>query len=792
MSRCTRLVAVLLCAMLSLSHALATRDRVASATLHARLSDSTRGLARVARLVTAARDRADTDLWHPRGADGSSLLHAGAAVDIFDERNHAPMLEFVQTLARSTRTGGDDEEPQSLWDRATGYVGDKWDQASGAALKTAERALTSVRSRVRSVSAGDVVGAVLFGLVNGVLLGLAGSVREDFRRAKTECREGADQVQASFAQVSSAVSDFASGVIDSESEERGGAGLKEFVMSSSSTFLQAVGGLFGNANEYVQTCQPLRRTIGMVFMLVLVGIVFTLLLLAFPVIGWIVKIAGALLTLIFAGAFALETARKLGRALGDNSRTGTIALIEATAEFAGILIAVFVLSGIQGIAKDASIASKFNGSALARRFNLRFSSKTTAEVAALESAVNTAKAGQATALTKLTSAGKTAQGTSATTTATTTATTATTTTTTAKAAKAASEGAKIVDDVARPNAGAAAAKSSAKTPDVRASYDKSAHRWRNEANGQFHKTPGGLKWDAKVNRWRGKDGRFAKQPDNVWPKWDANVQRWRDHLGRFSKSPIDDTMRWEKNTQRFREIDTGRFAKNPSENHAFYVLERGSGRAMPIKQAGPTVIVPVNPAAPQAATKLQAVAVIGAHRLVEGQEEAEVDTQPATEAEVERSAEEGSEAATPERRAGPIVVPPAAEDDARDGTNIHFAFDSSCGPEIASAARAAIARYSGAETLFVAGHTDAVGAEGYNFALSQRRAVNAAGALRAAGFEGRLEIAWYGESRVEAAKGSAYNRRVVIAGAKPEGWLEAGLEVPAGEGVDGATACASE
>ena len=66
------------------------------------------------------------------------------------------------------------------------------------------------------------------------------------------------------------------------------------------------------------------------------------------------------------------------------------------------------------------------------------------------------------------------------------------------------------------------------------------------------------------------------------------------------------------------------------------------------------------------------------------------------------------------------------------------------------------------------GHTDNVGAEGYNFALSQRRAASVGQFLQTQGVTGnRLNIQGFGMSRPIASnateQGRAQNRRVEIA-----------------------------
>ena len=68
----------------------------------------------------------------------------------------------------------------------------------------------------------------------------------------------------------------------------------------------------------------------------------------------------------------------------------------------------------------------------------------------------------------------------------------------------------------------------------------------------------------------------------------------------------------------------------------------------------------------------------------------------------------------------------------------------------------------------VMGHTDNVGAEGYNFALSQRRAASVGQFLQTQGVTGnRLNIQGFGMSRPVASnateQGRAQNRRVEIA-----------------------------
>ena len=84
---------------------------------------------------------------------------------------------------------------------------------------------------------------------------------------------------------------------------------------------------------------------------------------------------------------------------------------------------------------------------------------------------------------------------------------------------------------------------------------------------------------------------------------------------------------------------------------------------------------------------------------------------------------------------------------------------------------AAIAARCPAEKLEVGGHTDNIGSEGYNQALSERRAVAVARALAEAGVDARrLSAVGYGETVPladnETDEGRALNRRIEIKIAK--------------------------
>jgi outer membrane protein OmpA-like peptidoglycan-associated protein len=101
---------------------------------------------------------------------------------------------------------------------------------------------------------------------------------------------------------------------------------------------------------------------------------------------------------------------------------------------------------------------------------------------------------------------------------------------------------------------------------------------------------------------------------------------------------------------------------------------------------------------------------------------------------------------------------------------IHFDRDKSAVTSASAAIikdLAAIAAKCPADKLEVGGHTDNIGSEGYNQALSERRAVAVVRALAEAGVEARrLSAVGYGETLPladnETDAGRAHNRRIEI------------------------------
>lgn len=271
---------------------------------------------------------------------------------------------------------------------------------------------------IKVVAPREIVGAVMFGLVNGLLLGLG----EDFFKDKGG-REAAQPTRArrnplamdrhpggggeinvkkctaplvgikdSFKRALASASKFGEGLFSKS--KRDGGSLNDFVRGAAPGLLEDVGVVVAKIQGLVTGCKPLEERFGSVFEAILSGIILAQLL--FSSNGGlediVVKAIGAVLTLVFGLGYVIETAKTFLLALHDPSKQGTLDLTVAATEWIGAMVAVFVLASSRNTAAAApALKARFADSNLARLAGITYAGAERALL--LEDVVLSAKSG---------------------------------------------------------------------------------------------------------------------------------------------------------------------------------------------------------------------------------------------------------------------------------------------------------------------------------------------------------------------------------------------------------------
>jgi hypothetical protein len=274
--------------------------------------------------------------------------------------------------------------------------------AAIAAAEAAEPASGGSGGGDGAVDTMDVVGAVLFGLFDGVTMGLGEMYREaiaEFKRDET-CRAHSDDVAGSFAGLRDAPGAFFRGLLGT-ARGRDGMGRVDFVAHKLKHTLALSGELVRSVVTLTASCKPLQSMLMPIVFLVLIGIVVTLVLFLIPGFGAVLKLAGILLSLVFGVKHLAKVARSLAQAAGrcasapsgGCAKSDKLVIIESFAQLAGLLVSIVILSGLSEALRTPNLAREFSRAALLLKLRLAFTPRWSRNLQKLTLALDAAKSG---------------------------------------------------------------------------------------------------------------------------------------------------------------------------------------------------------------------------------------------------------------------------------------------------------------------------------------------------------------------------------------------------------------
>eukprot|EP00161_Ancyromonas_sigmoides_P014905 TRINITY_DN390_c0_g2_i5.p1 TRINITY_DN390_c0_g2~~TRINITY_DN390_c0_g2_i5.p1 ORF type:complete len:1264 (-),score=641.42 TRINITY_DN390_c0_g2_i5:328-4119(-) len=548
--------------------------------------------------LRAGHAASDGTTAEPQDALGQPLLLAGGHPDILfqanmnvdweDRDNHAALDEYLDALiAQGAGAGGIGDWLGERYNAAvewkndkvedlSNYVGDKVDAVIASdELREAMEGMSSLGRRLTASSPTtpsvvDVVLAILFGLINGVTFGFGDVFRDGIRKMRDDpkCTELWNRVKTAFTEQIGVMVGAIHGVFDRR--VRGSVSRVDWVGQHIRKSIDGFGEILASIWALCTECEGLADILKPLILMVVIGLVLTLILLAIPGIGWLIKLAAIIVTIIVGASFIYRTAKKFVLALKGCitedvcTKQHKIDMVEAAAETVGFIFAVILLStgGAVDDIKDAGAQFR----RLGQKFKLEYQPAMKARFEKFSVTMKDLKAGRSGARTEL----ATYKGTTTTTTATTTTTTAArTSTSTTTSTAAASRPATATSTLARSDG---------------IYFNYKAGRWQGP-NGQFVRAPAGMpRYDASVARWRGANGRFVRAPEAaarvVRPPTTTTTTASAATTTRAAATTTTTTagaatrtvtvqprngMYWDgrPQVQRWREVASGRFAKSP-------------------------------------------------------------------------------------------------------------------------------------------------------------------------------------------------------------------------------------
>ena len=367
------------------------------------------------------------------------------------------------------------------------------------------------------VSVFEVLGAVLFGLFNGFLVGMGDMFRGALAKfnADETCLEHWDGIKTNGKTAFGSFSLVVRGLIDSS--VRNGESRISFMKHHLGNAFRSVRDFCGSVWQLVSECPPVRKMLMPIALMIVLGVALTTAMALSPVVGWVLKAVGLIITFIFGVPFLFKTGTKLGGALGACAagvfnenvscrKADYLAIIEAIFEFIGFFANVILLSGMEDIVDAAQAprwAAKMIRSPFMQRLGLKWNNSyfgylkqfTLVDKATKSGNTARAEAQIATAVAEVPQIGQTLK----------------TTRDTLKASihhfrRSTTKG-STVKVVRAPDAGMHLGKNGQM---VR--FDQSVNRWREVATGRFAKAPT-ARFDTNANRWRDiASGRFTQGP----------------------------------------------------------------------------------------------------------------------------------------------------------------------------------------------------------------------------------------------------------------------------------------
>lgn len=273
--------------------------------------------------------------------------------DLMDPDNHARVMAFLQSHEWERAKMGESVD-LAKWDAlvnkarelktaAGNIVKDAVDTVKALPENTASffKALAKVPAAFGALPSLNVDSGVIFdlviGLLDGLSMGTITKVIEPIRDAVKKspvCQSKFEEVKASFPVFLSNFKHFFSNIIKPKSVKEGFASGRQVGIS----FLDVCGALRNFAAE----CPAISETL--LGLIKAIGIAAVLVLLAFfvPVIGWLVKVGGAVMTLILGIGFLNATVKKIAALVEDSTLTGRLALVRPCATLVGITLAAVV------------------------------------------------------------------------------------------------------------------------------------------------------------------------------------------------------------------------------------------------------------------------------------------------------------------------------------------------------------------------------------------------------------------------------------------------------------------
>ena len=393
-----------------------------------------------------------------------------------------------------------------------------------------------------------MVGAALFGLTNGFLLGLGDVVRESVARFREDvaCQRFVGRAARGFESLLFGPVHILHGLLDKD--VRDGVTRAAWLQQETQKVLEAVGAGLRAVVDLVMHCNALQTILFPILIMLGVGVAVTLVLLLIPAAGWYVKAAGMILTFVFGVPFLIRTAHKMIGGLrgcfgaSRNCSAGhQQALIESAFEICGFFLNVVLLSGAKEVFTAAkqptwarNISTKLANSPFIRKLGITWKrSYLRLFVQFIRADGNAGRVSSILRQNKHLAAEQQAA-------------------------------AKVGNGN---NAGKFVAEKTAQQTGKTAQIARRADNAEDIIHAAASAMDKNVKWDAKVARWRDTStGRFTKKPDNL--QWDATVSRWRDvNSGQFAKGPANggmgDKVHFDTSAARWRNKETGRFVEGP-------------------------------------------------------------------------------------------------------------------------------------------------------------------------------------------------------------------------------------